>query len=61
MKPTINVLEEVNGVMRAITREMTDAEYAEYMELMSNATDDTETADLQTRVAALEAAAVNNA
>ena len=57
MKPKINVLED--GV--PVTREMTDAEYAEYMEIMNNATDDTETADLQARVAALEAAAVNNA
>lgn len=57
MKPKINVLE--NGV--PVTREMTDAEYAEYMELMSMAEENSETADLQTRVAALEAAAVNNA
>lgn len=38
MKPTINVLE--NGI--AITREMTDEEYAEYMELMKKAEEDTE-------------------
>lgn len=57
MKPKINVLED--GV--PVAREMTEEEYAEYLELMSKATEDTETADLQTRVAALEAAAVNNA
>ena len=32
MKPTINVLEEVNGVLQSVTREMTDAEYADYLE-----------------------------
>ena len=32
MKPKINVLELVNGVMQAVTREMTDEEYAEYLE-----------------------------
>ena len=37
MKPTINVLEEVNGVMQAITREMTDEEYAEYQEMLKMA------------------------
>lgn len=37
MKPNINVLEEVNGVMQAITREMTDEEYAEYQEMMKMA------------------------
>lgn len=57
MKPKINVLE--NGI--PVTREMTEEEYAEYMELMSMAEENSETADLQTRVAALEAAAVNNA
>ena len=32
MKPKINVLELVNGEMKAVTREMTDEEYAEYLE-----------------------------
>ena len=34
MKPTINVLEEVDGVMQAVTREMTDEEYAAYQEML---------------------------
>ena len=33
MKPKINVLEEVDGVMQVVTREMTDEEYAEYQEI----------------------------
>ena len=37
MKPTINVLEKVNGVLQAVTREMTDEEYAEYLEMMKMA------------------------
>ena len=37
MKPTINVLEKVNGVLQAVTREMTDEEYAEYLEMMKKA------------------------
>ena len=37
MKPLINVLEEVNGVMQAVTREMTDEEYADYQEMMKMA------------------------
>lgn len=37
MKPKINVLEEVNGVMQAVTREMTDEEYAEYQEMIKMA------------------------
>ena len=37
MKPTINVLEEVNGVMQAITREMTVVEFAEYQEMLKMA------------------------
>ena len=37
MKPFINVLEMVNGEMQAITREMTDEEYAEYMECLKMA------------------------
>lgn len=41
MKPKINVLEEVNGVIQAVTREMTDEEYAEYMEAQRMAEDPT--------------------
>ena len=37
MKPKINVLEKVNGVLQAVTREMTDEEYAEYQEMMKMA------------------------
>ena len=37
MKHLINVLEEVNGVMQAVTREMTDEEYADYQEMMKMA------------------------
>lgn len=37
MKPKINVLEEVDGVMQSVTREMTDEEYAEYQEMMKMA------------------------
>ena len=33
MKPLINVLEEVNGVMESVTREMTDEEYVKYQEM----------------------------
>ena len=32
MKPKINVLSEVDGIMTIITREMTEEEYAEYLE-----------------------------
>ena len=42
MKPTINVLEEVNGVMQAITREMTDEEFAEYQEMIKMAEEQSE-------------------
>lgn len=31
MKPKINVLELVDGTMQAVTREMTEEEYAEYL------------------------------
>ena len=31
MKPKINVLVKENGVVKAVTREMTDAEYAEHL------------------------------
>ena len=37
MKPKIKVLEEVDGVMQSVTREMTDEEYAEYQEMMKMA------------------------
>ena len=42
MKPTINVLEKVNGVLQAVTREMTDEEYAEYQEMMKMAENEEE-------------------
>ena len=42
MKPKINVLEEVNGVMQAVTREMTDEEYAEYQEVIKMAENEEE-------------------
>ena len=42
MKPKINVLEEVNGVMQAVTREMTDEEYAEYQEVIKMAEEQSE-------------------
>lgn len=42
MRPKINVLEEVNGVIQAVTREMTDAEYAEYLEMMAMAEESVE-------------------
>ena len=32
-RPSINVLEEVDGKMQAVTREMTEEEYAEYLEV----------------------------
>lgn len=37
MRPKINVLEEVNGVIQAVTREMTDEEYAEHLEILKMA------------------------
>ena len=37
MKPLINVLEKVNGVLQAVTREMTDEEYAEHLEMLKMA------------------------
>jgi hypothetical protein len=37
MRPKINVLEEVGGVIRVITREMTAEEYAEYQEMLKMA------------------------
>lgn len=39
MKPKINVLELVNGVMQAVTREMNEEEYAEYLEMVNMAED----------------------
>lgn len=33
MKPKINVLENEDGVIKAVTREMTDEEYAELLEI----------------------------
>ncbi len=42
MKPKINVLEEVNGVLQAVTREMTDEEYAEHLEMMQMAEENEE-------------------
>ncbi len=40
MKPKINVLIKENGVVKAVTREMTDAEYAEYLEMLAMAEGD---------------------
>ena len=37
MKPKINVLEMVDGVLQPVTREMTDEEYAEYQEMIKMA------------------------
>lgn len=37
MKPKINVLEMVDGVLQRVTREMTDEEYAEYQEMLKMA------------------------
>lgn len=31
MRPKINVLEEVDGVLQAVTREMTEEEYADFL------------------------------
>lgn len=42
MKPKINVLEWVDGVLQAITREMTDEEYAEHLEMMQMAENEEE-------------------
>ena len=33
MKPKINVLVKENGIVKAVTREMTDEEYAEHLEM----------------------------
>lgn len=37
MRPKINVLEEVDGILQAVTREMTEEEYAEHLEMMKMA------------------------
>ena len=37
MRPKINVLEEVDGVLQPVTREMTEEEYAEYLEMQAMA------------------------
>lgn len=37
MRPKINVLEEVDGVLQPVTREMTEEEYAEYLEMQVKA------------------------
>ena len=37
MKPKINVLVFEDGIAKAITREMTDEEFAEYQEMMKMA------------------------
>ena len=42
MKPKINVLEEVDGVLQPVTREMTDEEYAEYQEMIKMAENEEE-------------------
>ena len=34
MRPKINVLEEVGGVMQTVTREMTEEEFAAYQEML---------------------------
>jgi hypothetical protein len=42
MKPKINVLEEVDGVLQAVTREMTEEEYAEHLEMIKRAEENEE-------------------
>ena len=37
MKPKINVLEMVDGVLQPVTREMTEEEYAEYEKMLQQA------------------------
>lgn len=37
MKPKINILEETDGVLERVTREMTEEEYAEYQEILKMA------------------------
>ena len=37
MRPKINVLEMVDGVLQPVTRMMTDKEYAEYQEMLKMA------------------------
>lgn len=38
MKPKINILEEIDGKMQAVTREMTPEEYAEYLAMIEKET-----------------------
>lgn len=45
MRPNINVLEEVDGVLQAVTREMTEEEYAEYLEMQEKAEREAEYGD----------------
>jgi hypothetical protein len=35
MRPKTNVLVEIDGVMTAITREMTEEEYADFLEIVA--------------------------
>ena len=37
MRPNINVLEKVDGILQVITREMTEEEYAEHLEMLKMA------------------------
>ena len=37
MRPKINVLEEINGRIHCVTREMTEEEFAEYQEMIKMA------------------------
>ena len=37
MKPNINIWEKVDGVLKRVTREMTDEEYAEHLEILKMA------------------------
>ena len=42
MRPKINVLEKVGGVIQTITREMTEDEFAEYQEMLKMAEESAE-------------------
>lgn len=35
MRPKINVLAEVDGILQPITREMTEEEYADFLKIVS--------------------------
>lgn len=37
MRPKINVLEMLDGVLQPVTREMTEEEYAEYLQMQEMA------------------------